>query len=121
MPVAYRNGTDMIIKIVPIRPPMFGGPTNPILLLLSPAKCCHRLSTQPHLISTKKPDLDPEGPGFSQPGGLIAAASEVISCERSPTSAADNDSTRDRIECSNRGTFIRHLEINSYDDSTRPI
>ena len=88
MPVAYRNGTDMIIKIVPIRPPMFGGPTNPILLLLSPAKCCHRLSTQPHLISTKKPDLDPEGPGFSQSQGPIAAASEVISCERSPTSAA---------------------------------
>ena len=28
-------------------------------------------------------------PGFSQPGGLIAAASEVISCERSPTSTAD--------------------------------
>ena len=36
-------------------------------------------------------------PGLSQPGGLIAAASEVISCERSPTSAADSDSTCDRI------------------------
>ena len=33
-------------------------------------------------------------PGFSQHWRLNAADSEVISCERSPTSAADSDSTR---------------------------
>jgi hypothetical protein len=40
---------------------------------------------------------------------LIAVAGEVTG--GSPTSAADTNSTRDRIGCSNRGTFLRHLKL----------
>jgi hypothetical protein len=36
-------------------------------------------------------------PGSLSESSLIAAANEVISCERSPTSAADTNSTRARI------------------------
>ena len=49
-------------------------------------------------------------PGFSQRIRLIAAAFEVTRPE-SPTSAADIDSTRDRIRVFPFGTFLRHLKL----------
>ena len=51
-------------------------------------------------VPSKKPDRIALQSGFSQRWRLIAAASEVISCERSPTSAANSNSTRDWEGCS---------------------
>ena len=45
MPVAYKKGTAMIIKIVPIRTPHVWSSNESITLSFAPPKCCHRLST----------------------------------------------------------------------------
>ena len=74
MPVRASHGTAMTAKIIPIRPSPGRESNDLTRISFAHLKCCHRLSTQPHFISTKKPDLDPEVAGLlSAFEGLIAS------------------------------------------------
>ena len=62
MPVSDNHGTAMMAKIIPIRPsPQFCESNDSTTISFAHLKCCHRLSTQPHFISTKKPDRSTSG------------------------------------------------------------
>ena len=58
----------------------------------------------------RNPARDQQAGFLSADSVLIAAVSEVISCERSPTSAADIGSTRERILAS-RMPLVRSLRL----------